>query len=320
MSNLNPNYAQQLSKEQSPAQQNIGTSYLIARVVHVVQGPLLLGTNIPDVYYNDPTDLGKITFQLINGVQDRTLDSAGNNTAKPAYSAIKQYPLEGELVCIVPGPSIDMNESRGRRDFFYTLPYNLWNTSHQNAFPDLGDYSEYVSSVNLNYEETSDLNRTVNSNVTGALNMPLGPNFPEKDNIKGLRQFTGDVTLEGRWGNSIRFGSTSAVTVDQNNWSSTGSAGDPIVIIRNGQGTQENNIAWIPTVENINRDPSSIYLTAGQRIDIDDINRNFSLASLDTQLQATVTVSIPIQQQLTSIDSISAVEQDRKINPTDQNV
>ena len=118
-------------------------------------------------------------------------------------------------------------------------------------------------------------------------------------------------------GNSIRFGSTSPNKV-QNYWSSTGAIGNPITIIRNGQGKQENDIAWIPTIENINRDPSSIYLTQGQKIVVDDIDNNFSLASLGVNLQSTVTTSIPIQQQLTSIDTISPAAQDKKISETNK--
>ena len=67
-------------------------------------------------------------------------------------------------------------------------------------------------------------------------------------------------------------------------------------------------------MENINRDPSSIYLTNGQKIVIDDINSSFSLASLGVQLQSTVTNAIPIQQQLTSTDTISSKEQDQRIS------
>ena len=47
---------------------------------------------------------------------------------------------------------------------------------------------------------------------------------------------------------------------------------------------------------------------------IDDIDNNFSLASLGVKLQETVTTSIPIQQQLTSIDTISPAAQDQRIN------
>ena len=314
MAGFNLAFNQQVGASILKTERTPETSHFIARVTHVVQGPFLVGTNIPDTYYNGPTDLGKITFQLLTGVQDRTLDSAGNATAKPINSAFKQYPLEGEFVYILPGPGLDMNESRGQRDYFYMTPYNLWNASHHNALPDLGDYGAYVSTIQRNYQDSSNTNQAINTSATGSLNMPLGPNFPEKSNIKSLRQFTGDVTIEGRWGNSIRFGSTTAVDGYENYWSSVGSPGTPITILRNGQGRQENDIAWFPTVENINRDPSSIYLTAGQKIVIDDIDNNFSLASLGVQIQNTQTNSIPIQQQLTSTDTISPAEQDQRIS------
>jgi len=229
-------------------------------------------------------------------------------------SALKHIPLESELVWIVAGPGVGMNESRGQRDYYYKTPYNLWNSSHHNAFPNLGDYGEYVSDIQRSYQDSSETNQAINTSATGSLTFPLGPNFPEKSNIKSLRQFTGDVTIEGRWGNSIRFGSTTAVNGFENYWSATGSAGDPITIIRNGQGRQDNNIPWFPTVENINRDPSSIYLTAGQRIVIDDINNNFSLASLGVKIQNTQTNIIPVQQQLTSTDTLSPIEQDQRIS------
>jgi hypothetical protein len=179
----------------------------------------------------------------------------------------------------------------------------------------MGDYGQYVSNIERSYQDSSQTNQAINTSATGSLVFPLGPNFPEKSNIKSLRQFTGDVTIEGRWGNSIRFGSTSEVTRNENYWSATGSAGDPITIIRNGQGKQVDNLGWFPTVENINRDPSSIYLTAGQLIKIDDL-ANFSLASLSVPAEGISlrTNSIPIQQQLTSIDTISAAAQDERIS------
>jgi hypothetical protein len=314
MANFNPSPVQyQQSQVQTPVSENSSGEFL-ARVTHVVQGPNLLGTNIPDKYYKDPTSLGVITFQIINSNQNSTLESGGNVTAKPVNSALKHIPLESELVWVVPGPGLGMNESRGQRDYFYMTPYNLWNSSHHNAFPNLGDYGEYVSDIQRSYEDSSQTNQAINTSATGSLTFPLGPNFPEKSNIKSLRQFTGDVTVEGRWGNSIRLGSTTAVNGFENYWSATGSAGDPITIIRNGQGRQDNNIPWFPTVEDINRDPSSIYLTAGQRIVIDDINRNFSLTSLGVRIQSTQTSIIPIQQQLTSTDTLSPLEQDQRIS------
>ena len=312
---FNPTFVNQITTNGQQPEDSSNPLYLLARVTHVVNGPFYQGTQFPDPNYKDPSDIGSILYQLVNTTQNRTLQAAGNPLAKPINSSIKQYPAEGEFVYLTQGPSIDLNVSRDSRGYFYTLPFNLWNTSHHNAFPDMSDYSNYVNTTKKNYQQTLVAQQPVNLSTTSSVNYPLGPNFPEKSNIKALRPFAGDLTIEGRWGNSIRFGSTSAIDKEANYWSSEPSTpGSPITIIRNGQGRQLEDVAWFPTVENINRDPSSIYLTNGQKIIIDDIDNNFSLASLGLQLQSTQTNSIPVQQQLTSIDTISPLEQDQRIN------
>ena len=90
--------------------------------------------------------------------------------------------------------------------------------------------------------------------------------------------FEGDKIIEGRWGNSMRLGST--VKNTPNTWSSTGENGDPITIIRNGQGNQTDE-GWIPTIEDINNDDTSIYFTSTQKIPLEasSINDYFSYKS-----------------------------------------
>ena len=102
----------------------------------------------------------------------------------------------------------------------------------------------------------------------------LGETFKEKDFIKPLRPFEGDNILEGRFGNTIRLGSTSKPL---NPWSRNGENSDPIIIIRNGQFNNTNDDTFIPNVENINNDDSSIYLTSNQNIS------NFEVASKNMQ-------------------------------------
>jgi hypothetical protein len=332
MANLNYTYYQQIATNTNAGGQGVGFMYTLARVVHIVQGPFELGTNIPDPYYRNPTDLGRITFQLLSSGQTDSFEALGNNTAIPINSAFKHYPLPGELVYIIPGPSVGMNETPNSRDYFYFPPYNVWNASHHNAFPNLTDYDGYVNEENRTYQESAGTNQPNNLSSTGSAPFPLGPNFPEQRYVRSLRQFTGDVTIEGRWGNSVRFGSTISVNGDQTTWSRNSEPGNPITIIRNGQGRKENvsglpniseagastgntlgrdvDLPWFPTVEDINRDPSSIYLTQGQEIVIDDINNNFSLASLETVFSRTYTLSVPIQQQLTSTTYTSPDQQD----------
>lgn len=310
---INPSFVQQVGSAVKTA---VGNRVIanVARVTHVVLGPFYEGTNIPDPYYTDSTSLGNITFQLLNETQNRTSNSSGNSTAKPLNFSFKQIPLEGEFVQILIGPSINLNEDVAAPEYYYTFPINVWNSSHHNALPDLGDYSEFSNNTRRGYEQNQFVNQANNLSVTASVNYPLGPNFPEQTDIKALRLFPGDIAIEGRWGNSIRFGSTSAKAKDLNSWSKNSQPGNPITIIRNGQGRQLDTDGWIPTIENINRDPSSIYLTEGQEIIIDDIQRSFSLASLQVSLQSTITTSVPIQQQLTSVDSISPLAQDKNAN------
>lgn len=309
---LNTTYEQSIKSPDSRSKRP-KAPYIIGRVVSVVQGPNISGTRLNDPDYQNPSDLGKIRYELIQGNQGSSLSSRGNPLAKPLYSAFKQIPVEGEIVLIFPGPSTRLNVNKDEQDYYYLPAFNLWSASHHNAFPNLDDYATYSNKVNTSYQQASNFNQTTNLSTSASVNFPLGNGFPEKTDIKPLRVFTGDVTIEGRWGNSIRFSST---TEDKklNNWSATGSLGSPITIIRNGQGPQASKVGYVPTVENINRDPSSIYLTNGQQIVIDDINNNFSLASLGVNLGSTVTISIPIQQQLTSIDTISPAAQDQRIS------
>lgn len=309
---LNTTYEQSIKSPDSRSKRP-KAPYIIGRVVSVVQGPNIDGTRLNDPDYQNPSDLGKIRYELIQGNQGSSLSSRGNPLAKPFYSSFKQIPVEGEIVLIFPGPSTRLNANKDEQDYYYLPAFNLWSASHHNAFPNLNDYATYSNKVNTSYQQASNLNQTTNLSTSASVNFPLGNGFPEKADIKPLRVFTGDVTIEGRWGNSIRFSST---TEDKklNNWSTTGSLGSPILIIRNGQGPQASKVGYVPTVENINRDPSSIYLTNGQQIVIDDINNNFSLASLGVNLGSTITVSIPIQQQLTSIDTISPAAQDQRIS------
>ena len=85
--------------------------------------------------------------------------------------------------------------------------------------------------------------------------------------------FEGDVSLQGRWGNSLRFGST--IKNKLNDWSESGENGDAITIIRNGQH-ENNEETWVPISENINEDKSSIYLTTSQKIPIEVASNSYN--------------------------------------------
>ena len=108
-----------------------------------------------------------------------------------------------------------------------------------------------------------------NNNLVGGITYDRkGPYFgetyslPEKGKeIPNVKLFEGDTIFQGRFGNKIRFGSTnlsSASPSTLNDWSVGGSSGSPITIISNGGGD----------LENLDEDPSSIYLTSNQSLPI----------------------------------------------------
>lgn len=183
--------------------------------------------------------LGIIEFKPLYDKLDS--NTTTNFFAKPLFSNIKQYPLKEEIVLILNGPSPRLNENPNSSEYYYiNLPVNLWNNNHHNAFPDIN----YTNEVNF------------------------GETFQEDPGINNILPEEGDFILEGRFGNSIRFSSTTPNKKQlQNSWSSQGDSGDPILIIRNKQKSQDSN-PWVPIQEDINEDGSSIYLCSNQEIPI----------------------------------------------------
>ena len=193
--------------------------------------------------------------------------------AKPLFPFMKYYPLVNEVVPVITLVSKDYGKKRTSITNYYIPPINLWNHPHHNSLPALQNYLEEGTGyfTNEDYEDAGLLRRP--SEDDPSLDIPLGVYFNEKINIKPLLPYEGDYIIEGRFGNSIRFGATArseSIPVSQsNNWSTgtKGEVGDPITIIRNGQSVNLDNQGWVHTLENINTDPSSIYLTSNQKID-----------------------------------------------------
>lgn len=187
--------------------------------------------------------------------------------AHPLQSNSKFYPLINELVYIIELPSNNIGINTSFKQAYYINVISLWNHPHHNAFPD--NSNSLPLNQNKDYTQTSIGNvRRVTDNST---EINLGSTFKERSNIHPLLPFEGDYILEGRWGNSIRIGST---VKDKNNWSTVGDNGDPLVIIRNGQGPQ-NDEGWTYISENINSDESSLYLTSTQKIPLNVSSKNY---------------------------------------------
>lgn len=207
--------------------------FQIARVQDVIMDPL-------HPKYKGQSSIGAICYTLIGDPPPTNILQC--ETALPLNTNISHIPVPNETVFLVSAPSKDYNTNNNLINY-YLYPHAIFQDPNSNALPDAID-----SNTNKFY--------------TG--------NFIELENIRPLVPFDGDILIEGRFGNSIRFGSTNTTdTFFANEWSYEGMNGNPITIIRNGQqdldNAQVNNFDHI--MENINKDKSSIYLCSGQKLE-----------------------------------------------------
>jgi hypothetical protein len=238
---------------------NTSTSITAVRVKFV----LLNGNDYPITWekYGKYSGMGGILFEEINNPGNDNLESL--TFAKPLHTNIKSLPVVNEIVYIIslPGPNAQRNPSSGE-ELYYFQTVNIWNSVHHNALPN----SIANDPSNAQKYSSTEAGVEIQSDVQGN-KIQLGLTFKERNNIRNLQPFEGDILLEGRWGNTMRLGSTVSNSTPSNMWSNSGVNGEPIIILKNGQTNSEAD-PWIPQVEDINSDMSSIYLTSNQQIPI----------------------------------------------------
>lgn len=209
--------------------------------------------------------VGAIYYQSINlpNPAKDFLDSG--KVAYPLFPNHKNYPLKNEIVYIISLPRTQTELNLSATKEYYFQPINLWNSVHHNAIPNPTFNSTVPPAQDQSYTETQLGN--VRRSSAEEEGIELGLTFSENPDIRNLQPFEGDIIHEGRWGNSIRFGSTiSGSSNTDNTWSDAGTEGSPIIILRNGQFRESGVEPWVPIVENINSDKASIYMTSTQRV------------------------------------------------------
>ena len=180
--------------------------------------------------------MGTIFYRDYNQAQD-TVGKIDNNffndckVAKPLFPQFQYYPVLGELVVLYDLPSPATQISPSSTETYYLI-LNLWNNNQQNSQP-------------------------ANDNAS------LGTTFVENPDIRNLVSFQGDHIIQGRQGAALRFGSTTKLYNDLNEWSSVGAEDSPITILTNGFNYISDAKVY---VEKINYDSSSIYLTSTQKL------------------------------------------------------
>jgi len=249
--------------------------------VAIVEDIILDDTSKYFVNAGEWNSIGTIYFKKVKRGEFKS-----SGFARPYFSNFINYPLINELVYIFRQPSPDIQNNNFKETYYYITPLNIWGSNHHNGIPNIFENKDIPESQQRDYIQTQA--GAVSKVPDGSSDITLGNTFQERSNIKPLKKFEGDVIVEGRLGNSIRLGST--VLKDGkgiNAWSQSGINGDPIILIRNGQGSK-GSVGYLPTEENINTDSASIYLTSNQKIPI-------QVASIETRKYLSYQDSKPTQ-------------------------
>ena len=272
-SNLNP---QDFSSGASSALNDLASKIVAARVKDII-----LDNQHPKfAKYGGWAGLGTIEYEIVG---DQTGVTDKSPYALPLLPYLKNYPLVQEIVILFQLPNKDINEKTSNTNYYYLNPVSIWNHPHSNAFPNPVQPGQINPSQEKTYQQieagsSRKVDDTEEETNLDGLN-PSGGVFIEKPNIHPLVPYVGDIIVEGRFGNSIRLGSTNqsqGTAPYKNNWSSTGETNSPIMILRNGQPNDASEIGWVPIVENIEKDLSSIYLTSTQSIPIVTSNERYN--------------------------------------------
>jgi hypothetical protein len=284
---------------------SIGAPFYIGRVKSIVLNQFVNNKRKPNPDYKSAADIGKIRFDRLYSSNTMTANGTQNDFAYPMFSFIKQYPVINEIVAIFYGPSDGLNDNKDSQKLFYMPAYAMWNAINHNAMPNPLEYSRFLSEFSTQPE--------YQGSTVQAPEMPKGYTFTESPTLRSLTPFEGDSIIEGRYAQSIRFGSTVTDFKGFNPWSDVGENGSPITIIRNGQGRLTDPLdPFSTTVEDINTDGTSIYLTTTQRIVINDLNK-FPLNTYGRSVASTaVSKTVAIFEKPVSTEYTSAADQDSK--------
>jgi len=198
--------------------------------------------------FNNYGEWASIGVILIESVNQPTTNKAVI-PVYPLFPNIKHYPLINEIVTVLSLPSTGLEFNTDSSRLYYLPPTNIWGSQHHNAIP---GNSGLVPSQQKDYQQTSA--GSVRRVTDGGTEIVLGNTFIEQLNINPLQPFEGDHIIEGRFGQSLRFGSSEGK--------------DPITKIRNGQG-EETTEGWTTIEEDINEDKASIYLTSTQQVNLE---------------------------------------------------
>jgi len=192
---------------------------------------------------------------LIRFKSDINREDSQLTWANPMESNIQEYPLKNELVLVY--------QILGQ--WFYTRKLNITRKITQNSFYVLNNELS-VASDQMKADRYPPVQGGSPTRVHAVDDViDLGPQYIENRKILQLKHFAGDLIIQGRFGNSIRFGSSTIVGHTE--------LQSPNIILRVGQNkvdpfeSRPGSLNAL-TLEDINKDDSSIYVVSEQTVPI----------------------------------------------------
>jgi hypothetical protein len=202
--------------------------------------------------------LGTIEVKQLQGMNTNT----ERYLAHPA-SNLKIVPLIGEHVtCFkVSSPFANAGFTKDKV-WYYTVPINFHGSSHANPLPNAAtEEKKETTGAELSNYTTSGAPKS-----SAPKFYKPGDNFVESSKIRNLQIFEGDLLIEGRHGQGLRFsaGITGRTSQYGKSPSWEGSQGSPITIISNGQKNAPIQNQF--RIESQEDTESIIYLTSQQKL------------------------------------------------------
>ena len=230
----------------------------------------ILSARVSSINQEGTGNDGVISVEVLTEVGS-TLSNVIPNVL-PLFPNYKNYPLVNEVVMVVALANSNFSNNFNRLTYYYINPINLWNSQETNPLP-VPTQNVKSASQSKGYLETEAGNPNKPDSQENTTFRP-GTYFVERGTVNPLYAFEGDTIIEGRFGNALRLGNTVPDNIASlnNNWSVTGSLGDPITILSNGLHSE--SPSYNSVVENINEDKSSIYLTSTQKVPIEVASQN----------------------------------------------
>ena len=213
---------------------------------------------VKEVIYkdSDSENLYSILVQYNTGAK-----ATREEYAFPLDTNIKRVPVIGEVVTLVKGMSSDSSPNVAKPQYYFTTPISLQKNINHNALPK--GYSK-LSGGGANADNYSDV-AAGNPNASSTKPFSFDFGFEEVSDVSALQPFSGDILIEGRFGQSIRQGYTPSGTQTTQTPSWTGDSTSPITILRNTQ----NKSGWNTfVIEDVNEDDTSLYMTSKQKISL----------------------------------------------------